>query len=58
MQADYGGTETRRALNTVFSQRNGGIPTVIFLLTDGEVSSILPKITACLPVSRLEPRCW
>lgn len=44
MQADYGGTLTRLALETVFSRRNGSMPTVLFLLTDGEVSSTLPKL--------------
>lgn len=37
MSADYGGTEMNRALQYVFDKRNSGVPTVAFVLTDGEV---------------------
>lgn len=40
MKADYGGTEIRNALETVFKSRCMQLPTACFLLTDGEVSGL------------------
>jgi hypothetical protein len=37
MHANYGGTEIRAALQHVFDQRNSRLPTMVFVLTDGEV---------------------
>ncbi|GAA6037833.1 hypothetical protein JCM8097_005062 [Rhodosporidiobolus ruineniae] len=36
MQADFGGTETRSALEAVFEKRKSDRPTAVFLLTDGD----------------------
>ncbi|KAJ7152012.1 von Willebrand factor type A domain-containing protein [Mycena filopes] len=36
MDADYGGTEIRRALGTCFKERAGDRPTSVLVLTDGE----------------------
>ncbi|KAJ7480151.1 von Willebrand factor type A domain-containing protein [Mycena galericulata] len=38
MGADYGGTEIRAALNSVFACRERGVATAVFVLTDGEVT--------------------
>lgn len=40
MSANYGGTEIRSALSYAFGARNSRIPTVMFVLTDGEVCYI------------------
>lgn len=37
MTANYGGTEIKHALSTVFQSRMTYVPTSVFLLTDGEV---------------------
>jgi hypothetical protein len=39
MSANYGGTEIRSALAFALGARNFGLPTVVFVLTDGEVSN-------------------
>ena len=38
MQANYGGTEIRAALESVFTVRKTDRPTSLFVLTDGDVS--------------------
>ncbi|KAJ6569664.1 von Willebrand factor type A domain-containing protein [Mycena capillaripes] len=40
MDANYGGTEIRSALNAVFRSRNVAVSTAVFLLTDGESTDI------------------
>lgn len=37
MDANYGGTEIRSALDLALKARNFQMPTVVFVLTDGEV---------------------
>jgi hypothetical protein len=37
MQADYGGTEIRQAIEQVLDSRATWTPTAVFVLTDGEV---------------------
>jgi len=37
MQADYGGTELRSALEFVLHSRNSDMSTMVFVLTDGKV---------------------
>ncbi|KDQ53704.1 hypothetical protein JAAARDRAFT_698313 [Jaapia argillacea MUCL 33604] len=44
MGADYGGTEILTALHTTLTSRNMGIPTAVFVLTDGEAYDIDPTI--------------
>ena len=41
MNANYGGTEIRRALQQVFDSRSMRLPTSCFLLTDGEVGNFV-----------------
>jgi len=36
MSANYGGTEIRASLQEAFNSRHAGLPTIIFLLTDGQ----------------------
>ena len=38
MFANYGGTEIRAALESMFRNRQQNVPTSCFVLTDGEVS--------------------
>lgn len=40
MEANYGGTEIRQALQHVLNSRTTSMPTAVFVLTDGEVSVI------------------
>lgn len=40
MDADYGGTEICSALQLALGSRNSQMPTVVFVLTDGEVHLI------------------
>ncbi|KAI0322551.1 hypothetical protein OF83DRAFT_1092767, partial [Amylostereum chailletii] len=40
MAANYGGTEICAALQHVFSQRNTAVPTILYVLTDGQSSDI------------------
>lgn len=47
MDADYGGTEIRSALSKTLSSRVSGMPTAVFVLTDGEVS--VPSLYRSLP---------
>lgn len=37
MRADYGGTQIRSALTLALGSRDTFMPTVVFVLTDGEV---------------------
>jgi hypothetical protein len=41
MEASYGGTELEAALQKVFNERNRLIPTMLFVLTDGEVRPLV-----------------
>lgn len=53
MDANYGGTEIRSALDLALGTRNFQIPTVVFVLTDGEVrTSILGIIFLLTSESR------
>jgi len=40
MEADYGGTEIRQALQHIFNCQTSSMPTAVFVLTDGEVRVI------------------
>lgn len=40
MSANYGGTEIRSALSFTLRARNFDQPTVVFVLTDGEVGQM------------------
>lgn len=40
MEADYGGTEMKAALEAAFSKRAKDRPTNLFVLTDGDVSPV------------------
>lgn len=37
MEATYGGTEISKAVQAVFLSRNSFLPSVVFVLTDGQV---------------------
>ena len=41
MTANFGGTEMRSALEKVFKSRCAQLPTSCFVLTDGEVTSLI-----------------
>ena len=41
MMADYGGTEIRSAFAFALGARNTRLPTVAFVLTDGEVTQLI-----------------
>ncbi|KAI0058597.1 hypothetical protein BV25DRAFT_1890952 [Artomyces pyxidatus] len=46
MEANYGGTEIKSALEQVFRKRNVSIPTAVFVLTDGESHDIADTTAA------------
>ncbi|KAJ3482315.1 hypothetical protein NLI96_g7056 [Meripilus lineatus] len=57
MSADYGGTEIRSALESVFKSRNKHSPTAVFVLTDGEaydIDSCLRTVTDAVSKSKAD----
>lgn len=51
MDADFGGTELRAALEFMFNIRSRDMPTSCFVLTDGEAS--LPFLLLVLKLMRI-----
>jgi len=45
MEANYGGTEIRQALQYALGMRTGGMPTAVFVLTDGEAYDITETVS-------------
>ncbi|KAJ7071390.1 von Willebrand factor type A domain-containing protein [Mycena amicta] len=61
MDANYGGTEIKKALEAVFASRNTSSSTAVFVLTDGDVTeqdSVIASIQHAVQQSRVAgPRC-
>ncbi|KAJ7226005.1 hypothetical protein GGX14DRAFT_642349 [Mycena pura] len=61
MDADYGGTEIKTALNAVFATRNIAVSTAVFVLTDGEdtdYAGVISDIQSAVRRSHAAgPRC-
>lgn len=58
MDADYGGTEIRNALNAVFKSSNKRTPVAAFVLTDGEVRQTNARLSCRKLNGRLGARHW